>query len=96
MEWFWKIVPYPLPSTEEAHGTELQTAGKKSEGYGMIAQKGDEVGLPGYDHGVAEAEKRNASDDASTLSFYNITVKIAGADIWTRYMDSISVRLRNT
>ncbi|CAF9904820.1 MAG: hypothetical protein HETSPECPRED_004796 [Heterodermia speciosa] len=65
LAWFWRIVPYPLPATEEPHDTEPLTAGKKPEEYGVVASKGEEVGVPTYDHDVVEAEKRNSSEDAS-------------------------------
>lgn len=72
LAWFWKIVPYPLPTAEEAHNAEPQPAGKRPEEYGVVASKGEEVGVPAYDHDVVEAEKRNKSEDASrnTLFFY--------------------------
>ena len=35
------------------------------EAYGVVDPKSDEVGVPGYDHGVREAEKRNSSENAS-------------------------------
>ena len=72
LAWFWRIVPYPSPNAEEAHNAEPQTAGKRREEYGVVASKGEEVGVPVYDHDVVEAEKRNQSEDASknTLFFY--------------------------
>ena len=72
LAWFWKIVPYPLPTAEEAHNAEPQAAGKRPEQYGVVASKGGEVGVPTYDHDVVEAEKKNQSEDASknTFSFH--------------------------
>lgn len=71
LAWFWRIVPYPLPATEEPHDTEPLTAGKKPEEYGVVASKGEEVGVPTYDHDVVEAEKRNSSEDASKNPFFS-------------------------
>lgn len=67
LEWLWKIIPYSKPSTDsEGSGhAELPTTGKRPEKYGVVGSEGVEVGIPGYDHGVAEAEKRNQSEDAS-------------------------------
>ena len=65
LKWFWSVVPHPLPSAEGAQKAELETVGKKLEEYGVIESKDGEIGVPGYDHGVAEAEKRNQSEDAS-------------------------------
>ena len=42
-----------------------EVAGVKVEEYGVVDARRDEVGLPGYDHGVKEAEKRNRSENAS-------------------------------
>ena len=72
LAWFWSIVPYPSPIAEEDHNAEPQMAGKRSEEYGVVASKGEEVAVPVYDHDVVEAEKRNQSEDASknTPFFY--------------------------
>lgn len=63
-------MPYPSQTAEEIRNAEPQTAGKKLEEYGVIASTGGEVGVPGYDHGVAEADKRNQSEDASKYRLF--------------------------
>ena len=68
--WFWKMVPYPLPTTDNAHNAESQTAQKRPEEYGEVASKGEKVGVPAYDHDVVEAEKRNQSEDASKHTLF--------------------------
>lgn len=44
---------------------EIEGVGKAEE-YGVVTKEGEEVAIPGYDHGVEEAEKRNQSENAST------------------------------
>ena len=47
----------------------------KVETYG-VAMKGQEVGVvPGYDHGVEEAEKMNRSENASKCLWISFSVK---------------------
>ena len=96
LAWFWRVVPYPLPTTEDAHNAEPQTAGKRPEEYGVIASKGEEVGVPAYGHDVVEAEKRNQSDDASKNHFLPLSRDLSEANSCLRYMDSASTSLRST
>ncbi|KAL8701745.1 MAG: hypothetical protein Q9201_004748 [Fulgogasparrea decipioides] len=63
IEAFWKLVPFR--SSPRSQAVELESVGKKVEEYGVIDPAKNEVGVPGYDHGVKEAEQRNKSEDAS-------------------------------
>ena len=65
--WFWSVVPYPFPARETPQAVEFESGGKKAEEYGVVSEL-SEVGVPGYDHGVKEAEKRNQSENASKCS----------------------------
>ena len=62
--WFWSVVPYPFPARETPQAVEFESVGKKAEEYGVVSEQ-NEVSVPGYDHGVKEAEKRNQSENAS-------------------------------
>ncbi|CAL8581914.1 DUF1279 super [Xanthoria parietina] len=62
VEGFWKIIGFIYPFDS---GPEPQSLGPKVEWYGNVVANKDEVGVPGYDHGVNEAEERNKSEDAS-------------------------------
>ncbi|KAL9586756.1 MAG: hypothetical protein Q9212_000703 [Teloschistes hypoglaucus] len=62
---FWKLVNIPFGSSSDAPVLEAEGVGVKLEEYGVVSPGANEVGVPGYDHGVAEAEQRNKSDDAS-------------------------------
>lgn len=64
--WFWKIVPYPFPSQQEA---EIESAGKDIEVVGTRARGATEVEPTINDHGIAEAEQLNQSENASKYSF---------------------------
>lgn len=65
MEWFWSVVPYPFPPKEEVQAVEATSVGTKVEEYGSVDPQSNEVGIPGYDHGIKEAEERNKSENAS-------------------------------
>ncbi|MCJ1255710.1 hypothetical protein MMC24_003527 [Lignoscripta atroalba] len=74
VEWFWRAFPLRIPALEGRSGSgdgETQAVGvpgtgRKVEEYGVVeGGSGSEVGVPGYDHGVKEAEKRNKSENAS-------------------------------
>ncbi|KAL8728975.1 MAG: hypothetical protein Q9166_005070 [cf. Caloplaca sp. 2 TL-2023] len=62
---FWKIFNYPFGPRSASPAGENGGVGVKFEEYGVVNPNKDEVGVPGYDHGVDEAEKRNKSEDAS-------------------------------
>ncbi|CAO1600749.1 DUF1279 super [Xanthoria calcicola] len=62
VEGFWNIIGFIYPFDS---GPEPQSPGPKVERYGNVIANKDEVGVPGYDHGVNEAEERNKSEDAS-------------------------------
>ncbi|KAL8642803.1 MAG: hypothetical protein Q9228_000543 [Teloschistes exilis] len=62
---FWKLVNIPFGPSSDAPVLEAEGAGAKVEEYGVVSPGANEVGVPGYDHGVAEAEQRNKSEDAS-------------------------------
>ena len=69
IEGFWKVISivYPFDSGPETRSVGLDgVRGAQVEEYGSVNPNRDEVGLPGYDHGVTEAEERNESEDAST------------------------------
>ena len=55
----------PFKSRSESQAVEAESAGVKVEGYDVVDSTKDEVGVPGYDHGLKEAEERNKRDDAS-------------------------------
>lgn len=65
MEWFWSVVPYPFPPKEEVQVVEIANVGTKAEEYGSADPQSNEVGIPGYDHGIKDAEERNKSENAS-------------------------------
>ncbi len=67
MEWFWSVVPYPFPPKEQVQVVEITSVGTKVEEYGSVDPQSNEVGIPGYDHGIKEAEERNMSENASKL-----------------------------
>ena len=72
VEGFWKIFRYIYPfdsGQDESPAVDIESAGVKVEAYGNVNSKNDEVGVPGYDHGVNEAEERNKSEDASMFYF---------------------------
>ena len=53
----------------ETQAVGVPGTGRKVEEYGVVeGGSGSEVGVPGYDHGVKEAEKRNKSENASKFS----------------------------
>ncbi|KAL8668354.1 MAG: hypothetical protein Q9168_007015 [Polycauliona sp. 1 TL-2023] len=63
---FWNIinVVYPFDSGPEPQ-IQGEGAATKLEPYGNVDAHSDEAAVPGYDHGVNEAEQRNKSEDAS-------------------------------
>lgn len=65
MEWFWSVVPYPFPAAEGAQAVAMPSTDKKVEEYGSVDSQTQGFGVPGYDHGVKEAEKLNESKNAS-------------------------------
>ncbi|KAL9633648.1 MAG: hypothetical protein Q9204_003309 [Flavoplaca sp. TL-2023a] len=68
IEGFWKVINivYPFDSGPETQSVHLNgVRGAQVEEYGSVNPNRDEVSLPGYDHGVTEAEERNESEDAS-------------------------------
>lgn len=65
LEWVWTVVPYPFPAPEPAQAVGIEGAGKKVEEYGAADPQSNVIGIPGYDHGVKEAEKQNQSENAS-------------------------------
>ena len=65
MEWFWSVVPYPFPPKDGQQTVEIASVGTRVEEYGNVDPQSNEVGIPGYDHGIKEAEERNKSENAS-------------------------------
>lgn len=65
VEGFWKLLEIPFGPFSGKPAVEVQSMGAKVEEYGVIDSNKDEVGVPGYDHGVKEAEQRNKGEDAS-------------------------------
>ncbi|KAL8905590.1 MAG: hypothetical protein Q9207_002540 [Kuettlingeria erythrocarpa] len=55
----------PFSSDPAIPAAEIKSVGAKAEGYAPVAPRSDEIGVPGYDHGVKEAEERNKSEEAS-------------------------------
>lgn len=67
VEQFWKVFDLlPFRSHSGQPVAELESAGAKIEAYGVVEPNKDGIGVPGYDHGVKEAEERNKSEGAST------------------------------
>lgn len=67
VEQFWKVFNLlPFSSDPGTPVAEVKGIGPKVEEYAVVDSAKDEVGVPGYDHGVKEAEERNKSEDAST------------------------------
>ncbi|KAL8654683.1 MAG: hypothetical protein Q9226_003341 [Calogaya cf. arnoldii] len=64
---FWNIIQlvYPFDSGPDTQSVAVEVVGAKVETYGNVDANKDEVAVPGYDHGVNEAEERNKSEDAS-------------------------------
>ncbi|KAL8781485.1 MAG: hypothetical protein Q9194_000358 [Teloschistes cf. exilis] len=85
---FWKLVNIPFGPSSDAPVLEAEGAGAKVEEYGVVSPGANEVGVPGYDHGVAEAEQRNKSEDASTCDrgIWRLEVRrLTGVSgIWTQ------------
>ncbi|MCJ1232591.1 hypothetical protein MMC14_000544 [Varicellaria rhodocarpa] len=65
IEWVKRASPIQVPAWKKSPAVEVAGTGVKVEEYGVVDPKSNEVGLPGYDHGVKEAEKRNQSENAS-------------------------------
>ncbi|KAL8711365.1 MAG: hypothetical protein Q9220_004262 [cf. Caloplaca sp. 1 TL-2023] len=65
VERFWKVFSYPFGSQTASQPVGSESIGVKVEEYGVVDPNRNEVGVPGYDHGLEEAEERNKSDDAS-------------------------------
>ena len=67
------ILPYPLSSTKTVQEAEGGAVGSiegtqaRLEEFGVVDPDSAEVGVPGTDHGVKEAEQRNKSENASKL-----------------------------
>ena len=80
------MVPAQLQTSEGAPKSELETVGVNLEQYAVVASANGEVGVPGYDHGVAEAEKRNRSENASKEAFGHSGKGVADIPIglWTQ------------
>lgn len=83
VSWFWSIVPYPFPERENPQAVEFESVGKKAEEYGVVSEQ-SEVGVPGYDHGVKEAEKRNQSENASIWTQLALAYAIHKSFIFVR------------
>lgn len=62
VNWFWKVIPYPFPSRQEA---QIEGAGNMMEGHETSIRESNVVEPVGYDHGVREAERSNQSENAS-------------------------------
>lgn len=91
LEGFWKTFNYiyPFDSGPEPQSVGIEDVGAKVEQYGNVNANKDEVGVPGYDHGVNEAEERNKSEDASTFSTIEKQVEyrtwlIEDPGLWTQ------------
>ncbi|KAL9001114.1 MAG: hypothetical protein Q9169_000297 [Polycauliona sp. 2 TL-2023] len=58
---------YPFDSGPEPQGPSIESegVGTKVEEYGNVEANTNEIAIPGFDHGVNEAEERNKSEDAS-------------------------------
>ena len=65
VEWLKRASPIQIPTRKGAQAVEVAGTGTTVDAYGVVDPKSDEVGVPGYDHGVKEAEKRNRSENAS-------------------------------
>ena len=65
VEWVKRASLIQIPAWKRSSAVEVAGTGVKVEEYGVVDPKSNEVGLPGYDHGVKEAEKRNQSENAS-------------------------------
>ncbi|MCJ1486178.1 hypothetical protein MMC06_006354 [Schaereria dolodes] len=73
IEWFWRAWPLRIPVPEASgqdgttQGVEIAGTGAKIEEYGVIegGRGAESVAVPGYDHGVKDAEQRNKSENAS-------------------------------
>ncbi|KAL8695274.1 MAG: hypothetical protein Q9218_000172 [Villophora microphyllina] len=62
---FRRLVNMPFGSSPDSPAVEVQSVGAKVEEYGVVTSATNEVGVPGYNHGIQEAEQRNKSEDAS-------------------------------
>ena len=65
LEWIWRVIPYPFPTKQEMAAAAEEYPGVRVEEYGNPDSDSNEVAVPGYDHGVEEADRRNQSEDAS-------------------------------
>ena len=74
MKWFWSMVPYPFPPKDEPDPVEIASVGARAEEYGTVDPQSNEVEIPGYDHGLKEADEMNKSENASRWSISRTTV----------------------
>ncbi|KAL9116303.1 MAG: hypothetical protein Q9187_007174 [Circinaria calcarea] len=65
VEWLKRASPIQIPTRKAAPAVEVVGTGTTVEAYGVVDPKNDVVAVPGYDHGVKEAEQRNRSENAS-------------------------------
>lgn len=72
MERFWAVVEMVVPNIWGRGGEEVERVAVGETMDGAVAQvdaRSDEVGVPGYDHGVKEAEKRNRAEASELCCF---------------------------
>ena len=76
MDWFWSVVPYPFPAKDAPQAVEIASVGIKAEEYGTVDPQSNQVGIPGYDHGVKEADERSKSENASKWSVHKTNCRV--------------------
>ena len=74
VEWIKRASPIQiqLPPWMKTRSAEVAGTGVQVDSYRVVDPQGNEVGMPGYDHGVKEAEQRNKSENASKYLRRNI------------------------
>ena len=70
MDWLKRASPIQIPTRKAAPAVEVAGTGTTVEAYGVVDPKSDAVAVPGYDHGVKEAEQRNRSENASKFDIW--------------------------
>ncbi|KAL8775678.1 MAG: hypothetical protein Q9209_000174 [Squamulea sp. 1 TL-2023] len=75
---------YPFDSGQRSQSVEVTGVGAKVEGFGNVNANTNQVAVPGYDHGVDEAEERNKSEDASLWTQIALAYAIHKSFIFVR------------
>ena len=96
-DWFWSVVPYPFPPKDEPQAVEFAGVGTRVQEYASVDPQSTEVGIPGDDHGVKEADARNKSENASKWKlYYSDNAGVLLLTRHDRHLDPTSSGLRHS